>query len=113
MVKVYPCYPLAMRAKWDGVMKRRRDNGSMVAGRNALIRAVKTLLAAFCFYALGLFNCITYSIRRQYRNVCFASLIFDFKKRISIKLYVEWGKVTFTPCSSSIVQRAFPLYFKK
>ncbi|VDN84995.1 unnamed protein product [Brugia pahangi] len=50
-------------------MKRRRDNGSMVAGRNALMRAVKTLLAAFCFYALGLFNCITYTIRRQYRNI--------------------------------------------
>lgn len=52
-------------------MKRRRNSGSMVVGRNALVRAVKTLLAAFCFYALGLFNCITYTLRRQYRSVCF------------------------------------------
>lgn len=55
-------------------MKRRRDSGSMVVGRNALIRAMKTLLAAFCFYALGLLNCITYTIRRQYRNVRFPFL---------------------------------------
>ncbi|EFO21887.1 SCPL-2 protein [Loa loa] len=50
-------------------MKRRRDSGTMVVGRNAVVRAMKTLLAALCFYALGLFNCITYTIRRQYRNV--------------------------------------------
>ncbi|KAL3994752.1 CTD nuclear envelope phosphatase 1 [Acanthocheilonema viteae] len=50
-------------------MKRRRESGSMVVGRNALVRAMKTLLAAFCFYALGLFNCITYTLRRQYCNI--------------------------------------------
>ncbi|VDP20803.1 unnamed protein product [Onchocerca flexuosa] len=56
-------------------MKRRKDSGNIAMGRNALVRTLKTLFATFYYYALGLFNYMTYTFHKQYRNVCFTLFI--------------------------------------